>query len=49
MTLGLALVVCSVMKGIREIAAKKTCSILNEVEGEKVGPSVTQKVQGQLL
>jgi hypothetical protein len=44
MTLGLALVVYSVMKDIREISAKKTCDILNEVEGEKVGPSITQKV-----
>lgn len=43
MTLGLALVVYSVMKGIREIAAKKPCGILNEVEGERVRSSVTQK------
>ncbi|WP_175937569.1 hypothetical protein, partial [Wolbachia endosymbiont of Madathamugadia hiepei] len=43
MTLGLALVVYSVMKCIREIAAKKTCGILNKVEGEKVGPSIMQK------
>ncbi|MEY2392736.1 ankyrin repeat domain-containing protein [Wolbachia endosymbiont of Tettigetta isshikii] len=44
MTLGSALVVCSIMKGIREIAAKKPCGILNEVEGEMVRSSITQKV-----
>ncbi|MDR1139471.1 MAG: ankyrin repeat domain-containing protein [Rickettsiales bacterium] len=48
MTLGLALVVYSVMKCIREIAAKKPCGILNEVESKKAGPSITQEVQGQL-
>ncbi|MDR3132357.1 MAG: hypothetical protein LBU02_04680 [Rickettsiales bacterium] len=40
MTLGLALVVYSVMKGIREIAAKKPCGILNEVKDKRVGPSI---------
>ncbi|MGL9689000.1 MAG: ankyrin repeat domain-containing protein [Wolbachia sp.] len=44
MTLSLALVVYSVMKGIREISAKKTCGILDEVEGKRVRSSITQKV-----
>ncbi|MDR0288918.1 MAG: hypothetical protein LBH78_02610 [Rickettsiales bacterium] len=44
MTLGLALVIYSVMKGIREISAKKPCGILDEVEGKRVRSSITQKV-----
>ena|GEM_PF-4845090 len=44
MTLGLALVIYSVMKGVREISAKKPRGILNEVEGERVRSSITQKV-----
>ncbi len=44
MPLSLALVVYSVMKGIREISAKKPCGILDEVEGKRVRSSITQKV-----
>ncbi len=42
-TLGLALVVYFVVKGIQEIAAQKTGSTLNNVESTKIEPPIKQK------